>query len=115
MHPSLAGPLIAATSDIVNLVTGLAWPVLVAIVIVLLLPGIRSVISSRGFTVKAGGMEITVQQASDQLATGVDDLRNRVISLERATAGASVSGGPTASEPGGLDETAGVPTAAGQE
>lgn len=69
-------------SDIVSLITGLAWPVLIALIFLLLLPVIRRTISSRGFTIKVGGMEITVQKASEQLSTGLDDLRNRVIALE---------------------------------
>lgn len=74
-------------SDIVSLITGLAWPVLVGVVVVLLLPSIRKTIDSRGFTVKAGGMEISVQDASEQLATRLDDLRNRVIGLEDGNGG----------------------------
>src|ERR1700750_3378482 len=37
---------------------------------------------SRGFAVKVGGAEITVQQASDQLATQVDDVRAQLSALK---------------------------------
>jgi CheY-like chemotaxis protein len=91
-------------SDIVSLITGLAWPVLVGVVFVLLLPSIRKTIASRGFTVKAGGMEISVQEASEQLATRLDDLRNRVIGIEDGNGGpgsatAEPPAGPAAAEP----------------
>jgi CheY-like chemotaxis protein len=91
-------------SDVVSLITGLAWPILVAVVVVLLLPSIRRTIASRGFSVKAGGMEITVQEASEQLSTRLEDLRGRVIQLEAgtgagATAGAESPGPGTAQAP----------------
>jgi CheY-like chemotaxis protein len=104
MEQLLIIPIGSTGSDIVNLVTGLAWPILVGILLILLMPTIRQVIVSRGFTVKAGGMEITVQQASDQLATRLDDLRDRVIGLETPSAGEAASGAtapaPQASDAG---------------
>src|SRR3954466_9959299 len=70
-----------ATSDAVELVKTLIWPLLIVVVVLRFYPSIRRVVESRGFTVKAGGAEITVQQASDQLAGQVDDLRLQVSSL----------------------------------
>jgi CheY-like chemotaxis protein/outer membrane murein-binding lipoprotein Lpp len=70
-----------AASDTVELVKGVVWPVLLVLIGWRLYPTIRNVIESRGFTVKAGGAEITVQQASDQLAVQVDDLRTQVSTL----------------------------------
>jgi CheY-like chemotaxis protein len=80
MHVGVA---VGASSgeNVVNLVTGLAWPVLVGVILWRLLPSIRDVVRSRAFTVKAGGMEISVQQASDQLASRLEDLREHVIGL----------------------------------
>jgi len=95
------GVVIAASSgeNVVNLVTGLAWPVLVGVVVWKLLPSIRDVVRSRAFTVKAGGMEISVQQASDQLASRLEDLREHVIGLGdeiAPDAGAKAEGGAVA-------------------
>jgi CheY-like chemotaxis protein len=79
-------------SDFVDLVTGLAWPVVVGLVLWRLLPGIRDVIRSRGFTVSAGGMEISVQAASDQLATRLDDVRDQVAALKSGAPAAEATG-----------------------
>jgi CheY-like chemotaxis protein len=64
----------------------LAWPILVGLVVWRLFPVIQNVISSRGFSIKAGGAEITVQQASDQLAHQVDDLREQLSALKQQLA-----------------------------
>jgi CheY-like chemotaxis protein len=69
-------------ANAVDLLTGLAWPVLVGLVIWALLPNIRAVVRSRAFSVKAGGMEISVQDASDQLAGQLDDLREQISALK---------------------------------
>lgn len=84
--------------DVVDLVTGLVWPVLVGAVIWRLLPTVREVMASRAFSIKAGGAEITVQQASDQLSGRVEDLREQISALkaqvgaEPAVAGAEAEG-----------------------
>lgn len=75
--------------------TGLVWFALVAFVVWKLLPTIRTIVASRGFTIKAGGAEISVQQASDTLAHGVDDLREQLSALKaqvEAGAGAQPAG-----------------------
>jgi CheY-like chemotaxis protein len=97
-------PVLAA-SDAVELVKAIVWPVFVLVIVLLLYPNVRRVIDSRGFTVKAGGAEITVQQASEQLAGQVDDLRLQVSSL-RAQADSNGSG--PAEDPGGLAIDAGI-------
>jgi CheY-like chemotaxis protein len=75
-------PVAFSGANAVDLLTGLAWPVLVGLVIWVLLPSIREVIHSRGFSVKAGGMEISVQDASDQLAGQLDDLREQISAVK---------------------------------
>jgi CheY-like chemotaxis protein len=72
---------VLAVSDTVELVKAVVWPVVLGLIGWRLYPTVRRVVESRGFTVKAGGAEITVQQASDQLAGQVDDLRLQVSSL----------------------------------
>lgn len=70
-------------TEIVDAVTALAWPVLVAVVLWLLLPTIKEIIGKRGFSVKVGGIEIGVQELSEQLARGDDDLRDQILALKR--------------------------------
>jgi CheY-like chemotaxis protein len=84
----------------VRSLTGVAWVLVVAVVIWKLLPTIRKVISSRGFTIKAGGAEISVQQASDTLAHSVEDLREQFTALK-----AQVEAGADASPAGSRSET----------
>jgi CheY-like chemotaxis protein len=85
----------ARFSDVMGSLTGLVWFALVAFVVWKLLPAIRTIVESRGFTIKAGGAEISVQQASDTLAHGVDDLREQLSALKaQVEAGA---GAPAAS------------------
>jgi CheY-like chemotaxis protein len=81
--------------ELLNAVAALAWPLLAAAVFGLLYPTLRGVIQSRGFTVKVGSMEVTVQQVSDQLRTQVDDLQKRVLELQERI-GASAADAPTA-------------------
>ncbi len=78
-----SGAALAAFSgaNAVDLITGMAWPLLIGVALWRLLPSIRDVMKSRAFTVKAGGMEISVQQASDQLASRLDDVRDQVSAL----------------------------------
>jgi hypothetical protein len=42
-----------------------AWPIMIGNVLWRMWPSIRKIIDSRGFTVKYGGMEVSVQDASD--------------------------------------------------
>jgi CheY-like chemotaxis protein len=69
-------------ADLLSAVATLAWPVLAAAVFVLLYPTMKGVIKSRGFTVKVGAMEVTVQQVSDQLRSQVDDLQKTVLEIQ---------------------------------
>jgi CheY-like chemotaxis protein len=69
-------------SDAVDLVLGLVWPVLIAVVVIALYPTIRRLMESRGFSVKVGVAEISVQQASDQLSAQVEDLREQLAALK---------------------------------
>jgi CheY-like chemotaxis protein len=91
-------------NDVVDLVTGLAWPVVVGVVLWRLYPSIRRVIESRGFTVKVGGAEITVQQASEQIGERLDDLREQVSILK-----AQVEGGAATEETAASPIATGVP------
>jgi CheY-like chemotaxis protein len=99
---------VAKFSDVVDSLTGAFWVVLAAVVILRLLPTIRSIVASRGFTIKAGGAEISVQQASDTLAHGVEDLREQLTALK-----AQVEAGGAVAPAAGAGEAAASPIAAG--
>jgi len=73
----------------------LAWPILVAVVLWKLYPSVRGIIDSRGFSVKVGEMEVTVQEASDQLRTQVEDLQEKVSALRLQVEGRQVTTGLT--------------------
>jgi CheY-like chemotaxis protein len=86
-------------SDTVDLVLGLIWPVLIAIAVLFLYPTIKRLMESRGFAVKVGMAEITVQQASDQLSAQVDDIREQVAALkERVDAAHGAAPEPSPSD-----------------
>ena len=72
----------ALSTDRVDLITGVAWPLVIGVAVWRLLPTIKRVLSSRGFTINAGGMEISVQQASENLTERLEDLREQVSSLK---------------------------------
>lgn len=66
---------------IIDSVSRLLWPVLAVIVLWKLYPSVLKIIESRGFKVKVGEMEVTVQEASDQLRAQVEDLQKKVSEL----------------------------------
>jgi CheY-like chemotaxis protein len=75
-----------------DLITGLAWPVVVGIALWRLMPAIRQVIASREFSIKVAGMEISAQKASETLGRGLEDLREQVSALKaQADSGTGVS------------------------
>ena len=89
----------ARFSDVMDSLTGLVWFLLVVFVVWKLLPTIRTIVASRGFTIKAGGAEISVQQASDTLAHGVDDLREQLTALKaQVEAGAAAAPAQSAAQ-----------------
>jgi CheY-like chemotaxis protein len=63
-----------------------AWPLLALYVLWLFYPALSRLIESRGFKVKVGEMEVTVQDVSNQLATQVADLQKKVEELRRQSA-----------------------------
>ena len=73
-------------SDVVDLMVGLAWPLVVAVVVLALYPTVRRIMESRAFSVRVGGAEISVQHASDQLGAGLEDVREQVTVLSERIA-----------------------------
>jgi CheY-like chemotaxis protein len=67
--------------EFIKAVTALAWPLIFAILLWKLFPALRSIVTSRGFSVKIAGMEVSVQAATEQIRTQIDDLQKQVINL----------------------------------
>jgi CheY-like chemotaxis protein len=65
-------------ADAVRAVTSLIWPLIVVVLVWRLYPSIRGILQSRGFTIKYGKVELTVQQASDQLIDKVEELGEKL-------------------------------------
>jgi CheY-like chemotaxis protein len=76
---------------LIEALTGLAWPIFASILLWKIFPSVRNVIDSRQFTLKIGGMEVSAQQASESLATQVDDLQKKVTELRAALDNGGVS------------------------
>lgn len=68
-------------ADILDAISKFTWPVMAAIVFWKLYPSLRRIIESRGFTIKIGDMEISVQEAAEQLRKQVEDLQEKVSAL----------------------------------
>jgi len=93
-------------------ISKVAWPLLAIYVLWLFYPAVARVIESRGFKVKVGEMEVTVQDVSDQLSNQVADLQKKVEELRRQLGQVHA---PDAAPPAALPEAAlpaAVPTPA---
>jgi len=67
--------------DLLRALAELLWPVIVSVALALLYPVIREVIRSKAFVIKVGGMEISVQEASEQLKAQIADLRTKLTEI----------------------------------
>jgi CheY-like chemotaxis protein len=86
--------------EVIKAYADLAWPVLAAVLLFLLLPTIVRVAKSRAFSVKFGDMELSVKDASEQLLKRVEDLQQQVLKVQSATttgAGSAVERGESRS------------------
>jgi CheY-like chemotaxis protein len=72
-------------AEILKALTSLVWPLLVAVILWHLMPSIKKLIESRAFTLKIAGLEITAQEATDQIKSQLQDLKDQVISLRKAS------------------------------
>jgi CheY-like chemotaxis protein len=70
-------------ATILDAAAKLLWPILAGVLAWKLFPSIRRIIESRGFTFKVGGIEVTVQQAANELAAQVEDLKDKVAELRQ--------------------------------
>jgi CheY-like chemotaxis protein len=73
--------VLAVSADTVKAFAALAWPVLAAVILLALLPTIKAIARSRPFKIKFGDIELSVEDASEQLRKQVDDLQTQVSGL----------------------------------
>ena len=66
----------------------IAWPIIAALVLWRLFPLIKDITKSRGFTIKVGDMEVTVQEASEKVRLQIEDLQKKVSELRAMPAAA---------------------------
>lgn len=69
--------------DLIKALVPLSWPLILGIVLWRLFPSVKAIVNSRSFSVKVAGMEVSVQDATHQLSTRIDDLQNQVIALRK--------------------------------
>ncbi|MCC8977608.1 response regulator [Bradyrhizobium acaciae] len=67
--------------ELIKALTPLAWPLMVAILLWKLFPILRGIVTSRSFSVKIAGMEVSVQDATEQFQTQISDLQKQVLLL----------------------------------
>jgi len=105
---------------IIEAVGSLLWPLLVAVLLIRVVPHIPGVVAdlrkamrTRAFTVKVGGVELSVEDATEQLRRQVADLQTHMAAqlAERDGAGPPAAPGGPAPPPGAPAETAAAPGA----
>jgi CheY-like chemotaxis protein len=106
---------------IIEAIGSLLWPLLVAVLLIRVIPHIPGVVAdlrramrTRAFTVKIGGVELSVEEAAEQLRRQITDLQTHMADqlAERPPAGPAGPPGPPSS-PGAAAEadTAAAPAA----
>jgi hypothetical protein len=92
-------PAISDVSDLLKAIATLLWPVLALLAIWRLLPVIHSVVESaksRKFSIKIAGQELSMEEASQQNRSLIEDLQAKVIDLTKRIDGAQTTGAPHA-------------------
>jgi CheY-like chemotaxis protein len=103
---------------IIEAIGSLLWPLLVAVLLIRVIPHIpgvvadlRKAVRTRGFRVKVGGVELSVEEATEQLRRQVTDLQSHVANQLAAHAMPAPGGPPVApgAPPGAEAEAASTP------
>ncbi|MBV9395751.1 MAG: response regulator [Methylobacteriaceae bacterium] len=71
--------------EAIKAVAQLLWPLLVGGLLVALFPALKAIITSRAFSVKIAGMEVSVQNATEQFQTQIADLQKQVLLMRAGT------------------------------
>jgi CheY-like chemotaxis protein len=95
---------------IIQAIGSLLWPLLVAVLLIRVLPHVPSLVAdlrramrARAFTVRIGGAELTVEEATEQLRRQVTDLQTHTavqLAARGEPAGAAPAGAGAAPAPG---------------
>ena len=105
---------------IIEAIGSLLWPLLVAVLLIRVIPHIPGVVAdlrramrTRAFTVKIGGVELSVEEAAEQLRRQITDLQTHMADqlAERPPAGPAGPPGPPSSPGGAEADTAAAPAA----
>ena len=108
---------------IIEAIGSLLWPLLVAVLLIRVIPHIPGVVAdlrramrTRAFTVKIGGVELSVEEAAEQLRRQITDLQTHMANqlAERAPAGPAGPPGPPSSPGAGAEADAAAGPAADQ-
>ena len=104
---------------IIEAIGSLLWPLLVAVLLIRVIPHIPGVVAdlrramrTRAFTVKIGGVELSVEEAAEQLRRQITDLQTHMADqlAERPAAGPAGPPGPASSPGAGAEaDTAAAP------
>jgi CheY-like chemotaxis protein len=107
-------PMTAAR--IIEAVGSLLWPLLVAVVLIRVIPHIPGVVAdlrkamrTRAFTVRIGGVELSIEDAAEQLRRQVTDLQTQLAAqlAQRGDAGPPAGPGAPPGAPAGAEAGAG--------
>ena len=106
---------------IIEAIGSLLWPLLVAVLLIRVIPHVPGVVAdlrramrTRGFTVKVGGVELSVEEAAEQLRRQITDLQTHMADqlAERPPASPAGPPGPPSSPGAGAEaDTAAAPAA----
>lgn len=75
----------ADVTQLLQALSTLLWPVIAAIALWLLVPALKEAIRTGNITVKVGDKEVTIQKASEQIATQLNDVTSKVAILWQKT------------------------------
>ncbi|MER6334343.1 response regulator [Streptomyces sp. NPDC001034] len=68
-------------TELIRALTGLAWPLMAGVALWRLFPLIKEIVRSRGFTIKVGEAEVTVQEYSESLIRATAEIQGRLASV----------------------------------
>jgi CheY-like chemotaxis protein len=70
-----SGDGVQDVSQLIQSISGLLWPIIVAALLWRLLPSIRRIVESRSFTVKVAGVELSFQELAEKLVKSTAELQ----------------------------------------
>jgi len=90
---------IASANTVADFIAKAAWPIIAAVLLWFLYPALAAIIRSRSFSIKVAGMEVSVQDATEQLRTQIDDLQRQVIALRTGAPAATTTAAASSRRP----------------